>query len=84
MVCHRWSRCHEQITGVDAGISGGMGKMLAAYHMARGGANMVRSGMNTAMQMKQFQMMKEQTKAMKEHAGSGKNYGAGNGYQNTE
>ena len=53
--------------------------MLAAYHMARGGANMVRSGMNTAMQMKQFQMMKEQTKAMKEHAGSGNIYGAGNG-----
>ena len=69
----------EKITGVDAGISGGMGKMLAAYHMARGGANMVRSGMNTAMQMKQFQMMKEQTKAMKEHAGSGNIYGAGNG-----
>ena len=67
----------EKITGVDAGISGGLGKMLAAYHVARGGANMVRGGFNTAMQMKQYHMMKEQTKAMKQAAGNVS--GAGNG-----
>lgn len=28
----------QQLTGIDAGLSGGVGKMMAAYHMGRGAA----------------------------------------------
>lgn len=49
----------QKITGVDAGLSSMAGKMIAGYHMIRGGAQ-------TVQQARQFHMMKEQRDAMKQ------------------
>lgn len=61
----------EKITGIDAGLSGGAGKLLSVYHLARGAAGV---GMGAAGMMRQHQMiqqMKAQTAALQNMAQGG-------------
>lgn len=59
----------QKLTGVDAGLSSMSGKLIAGYHMIRG-------GMQTVQQARQFHMMKQQRDAMKQMKEGGTEKGA--------
>lgn len=60
----------QKITGVDAGLSSMAGKMIAGYHVMRGGVQAVQ-------QARQFHMMKEQRDAMKQMKETASQNGSG-------
>lgn len=60
----------QKITGVDAGLSSMTGKMIASYHVMRGGVQAVQ-------QARQFHMMKEQRDAMKQMKETASQNGSG-------
>lgn len=74
----------QQLTGIDAGLSSGVGKMIAAYHAVRGVTNTVKGAAHTAAapfeRQRQNRMHQEILKANNQNANS--NLSALNG--NTE
>jgi len=61
----------QKLTGVDAGLNGAVGKMITAYHLAKGAGNMVAAPFRAAANHNMRSNIKQQREALSEMKNGG-------------